>query len=132
MWFSIVDSLCIEHISLFYFYMKKCIFCFTEFAADSLELVLQEPEGDTPLEVILRVVRNGGSTGVVGVDLSVTTSDGQPASDDVLPTGGTLLFVSNLDEQNFTITVLPDNLPEIDEVRTDLSCMSCDTCIFIT
>lgn len=41
--------------------------------------------------------------------------DGDP-SDDILPTAGSLQFITNNRQQTITLTILPDDLPEVDEV----------------
>lgn len=43
---------------------------------------------------------------------------GNDASLDVLPVANSLQFVTNATEQSFVLTILPDDIPELDEVST--------------
>ena len=44
-------------------------------------------------------------------------SQGGDPSEDILPTSGSLQFITNARQQTITLTVLPDDLPEVDEVN---------------
>ena len=44
-------------------------------------------------------------------------SQGGDPSEDILPTSGSLQFITNGRQQTITLTVLPDDLPEVDEVN---------------
>ena len=85
------------------------------FSTTSLEVA--EPDGNTPTQVALVVQRVGGAVGVVEVSWNVTSVDGSPVSNDVIPVSGTLQFVSNSRQQSIRLSVLPDQTPELAEVR---------------
>lgn len=48
--------------------------------------------------------------------LSLSPHQGGDPSDDILPTAGSLQFITNNRQQTITLTILPDDLPEVDEV----------------
>lgn len=94
---------------------------------------VNEPEGGIGLPVTLLVQRTGGSVGVSQVDWSISRSDGEcrkcfestyvilcsgsPVAADIQPTSGNIQFVTGLISRSITLTVLPDDIPEITEVR---------------
>lgn len=74
-----------------------------------------EPDS-SPALALFTVQRVGGAVGVVEVSYSVSRVDGGSVSEDVVPSSGTLQFVSNSRQQTIRLSVLPDNIPERDEV----------------
>ena len=117
---------------------------YTEFVADDRSVAVNE--GDTQTALTLTVERVGGAVGVVQVVWNLTRSNGKfsqlrnnnstsinskysifpshhstsvggDPSDDILPNSGSLQFITNARQQTITLTILPDNLPEVDEVR---------------
>ena len=101
---------------------------------------MQVNEGDSQSTLTLTVERVGGAVGVVQVQWNLTTSSGMflkkfhlaslyylslfylsiyPGGDpsaDIRPTSGSLQFITNARRQTISLTVLPDDLPEVDEV----------------
>ena len=98
-----------------------------------------EPEGTTPSSLRLTVQRTGGTAGVVGVSWTITADNGELAISfrllashrhtciitssagddptlDIAPRTGSLQFVSNVNQQQIVLSILPDNIPEIIEV----------------
>lgn len=112
---------------------KNAIF-HLEFSSESRILRVEEPEdGESPATVTLTVERLGGTVGVVSVAWIVTSSTGMchltpqnipsmkyslvgAAATDVLPVSNTLQFVTNATQQSFVLSILPDAIPELDEV----------------
>ncbi|XP_071506649.1 adhesion G-protein coupled receptor V1-like [Diadema antillarum] len=79
----------------------------------SSQLVTEPEDGETR-QLTLTVIRGGGTNGVVAVEWQATI-DGELAIDDVIPTGGTLYFVSSDVTRTFTLNILPDDIPEVRE-----------------
>ncbi len=79
------------------------------------ELEVPEPES-SPVLALFAVQRVGGAVGVVEVSWNVSREDGGSVSEDLVPSSGTLQFVSNNRQQIIRISVLPDSVPERDEV----------------
>ena len=48
--------------------------------------------------------------------LSTSLSTGGDPSADIRPTSGSLQFITNARRQTISLTILPDDLPEVDEV----------------
>lgn len=118
-------------------YLLRLNFCVAEFAADDRNVEVNE--GDSQSSLTLTVERVGGAVGVVQVQWNLTTSSGMslknlpcfpllslfylsilyPGGDpsaDIRPTFGSLQFITNARRQTISLTVLPDDLPEVDEV----------------
>ncbi|XP_060082724.1 adhesion G-protein coupled receptor V1-like [Ylistrum balloti] len=80
-----------------------------EFAVN--EISVEEPENGSPFVVNVTVIRTGGSMGVVSVDWQARYKD-QPPNADIVPTAGSIHFVSNEASRNIRVSVLPDDVPE--------------------
>ena len=50
---------------------------------------------------------------------------GSPVEVDIQPTSGTVHFISGLSSRSFIISILPDDIPEITEVRLFLLTACC-------
>ena len=85
------------------------------FASGSLTVSAEEPSIGTT-SVRLTVLRNRGTTGPVQVEWNVTLNNGKSASDDVSPVKGNVRFLTGENRQEITISILPDNISEDDEV----------------
>ncbi|XP_069137444.1 adhesion G-protein coupled receptor V1-like isoform X2 [Argopecten irradians] len=75
------------------------------------EITVEEPENGSPFEVNVTVVRVGGSMGVVSVDWQARYQD-LPPNADMVPTAGSIHFVSNEWSRNIRVSILPDDIPE--------------------
>lgn len=56
------------------------------------------------------------TAGTIGSKSSATCAYAGNASADVLPVANTLQFITNAVQQSFVLSVLPDDVPELDEV----------------
>ena len=65
----------------------------------------------------ITVVRSGNTDGTVSVDYS-TEDDYAQVDKDYTPTSGTLTFDSGVASQTFTVPILDEDLPELDEALT--------------
>ncbi|XP_030832667.1 adhesion G-protein coupled receptor V1 isoform X3 [Strongylocentrotus purpuratus] len=83
------------------------------FAAESLSVQGDERATDTP--TVLTVERLGGTAGVVVVEWEAT---GQLAATDVRPLVGQIEFLDGVSTAPLVITILADDIPELDETST--------------
>ena len=83
--------------------------CFVGFNDASQLLVAQEPETGLT-EVTLSILRNGGTVGVAEVYWNISTNN------DIQTLEGTVVFSSGDSVKSFVISVLPDDIPELQEV----------------
>ncbi|XP_072038274.1 adhesion G-protein coupled receptor V1-like [Amphiura filiformis] len=74
-------------------------------------LLENEPLEGGSRQLLLSVLRRGGTMGVVAVTWEARLNS-QLATGDVFPTGGTLFFLTDDDSQTFTLRILPDDVPE--------------------
>lgn len=81
--------------------------------AETKPLVLVEPDGNTPVRVPVKVIREWGSVGIVKVQWKITPSS---FSSDVRRTEGEVGFLTGEFEKEIYIEVLPDDVPEVNEV----------------
>lgn len=82
-----------------------------------LEFAVTEVTVDEDVgSIMLEVVRNSGTFGIVGVDFNITgvTATG----DDYSPSSGTLVFEMDVRSQTITIDIINDSEAELEEVRT--------------
>ena len=79
-------------------------------------VVTEEPADHLKKEIILNVVRQGGNVGAVQIKWKSYPKQLWLGSNDILPVGGTVGFLTGESRQTLTINVLPDQLPEFNEV----------------
>ena len=110
----------------------------------SRSVQVSEPDA-TPLSISLVVQREGGASGVVEVTWSVAQMDGErealyvyiiytficcvgsSAMLDIQPVTDTIQFVSNMRQQSIVLTVLPDDVPEVEEVSLTQALQLCSS-----
>lgn len=73
-------------------------------------------------EVSLPIVRNAGTIGYVSVKWRATIS-GRPATGDLQPLSGELIFAPGETIKTLKVEVLADDVPEIEEVNTTFSAL---------
>lgn len=71
-------------------------------------------------DVSLPIVRNAGTIGYVSVKWRATIN-GKPATGDLQPLSGEVSFAPGETIKTLKVEVLADDVPEIEEVSTDLS-----------
>ncbi|XP_076465116.1 adhesion G-protein coupled receptor V1-like isoform X2 [Babylonia areolata] len=79
------------------------------FAAPGMSV--EEPENGQPYKVPITVERTGGSMNVVTLYWN-STLNGEPPTNDISPTSGSMYFVSNEGSLSITVSILPDDVPE--------------------
>ena len=90
------------------------------FAPDSLSFIAAEGSGGSP--VSLSVVRDGGSFSTVTVYWAVRMASSQLTTTDILPASGTLEFVEDQRQANFTVLVSDDMVSR--QTKASYSCTS--------
>lgn len=80
-------------------------------------MMVEEPES-TPAVVQLPIVRNAGTIGTVAVQWRATVN-GKLAEGDIRPTSGEVKFAPGETMKTVTVEVLPDDVPEINEVTRE-------------
>lgn len=79
---------------------------------------IEEPE-ISPVEISLPIVRRAGTMGQVTVQWQATVNS-QEAKTDVFPSSGEVSFAEGETTKVLKVKVLPDDVPEITEVRDTL------------
>ncbi len=85
------------------------------FANSSQLVVLKEAITDST-QVILSIVRDGGTIGVSQVYWNITNTN-----NDLQPLEGTVMFLSGDSVKTITISSVPDEIPELEEVYCNSS-----------
>lgn len=87
-------------------------------------ITIEEPEF-APVEISFPVERRAGTMGQVAVQWQAMVSE-QEAVSDLLPSSGELHFAAGETIKTLKVEVLPDDIPEITEVRVHM-CMRTTT-----
>lgn len=109
-----------EHGIVFHDY-QLYISCYVGFEVSSQNVLGREPEAGDTTTVQLEIKRNGGHIGQSVVSWNLNANEG--VESDIQPTHGTETFPSGVTVATIELSVMADDIPEIDEVRTSISYM---------